>query len=201
MTPHFFAIVTPTLQRESLIQACESVSDQTYTNWIHSVVCDCTMGNFRTDLANKIAHPHRVISVCGEHHNNGGNYCRHNQWDRFEADWWIYLDDDVYLSDVNILADMANVLVDLPKEIGYCVFPITRLGGVFFSDPPRNCHTDTLNLVMRKEYAQWPNTTAYGSDGVLVDDLMARGISYASFPNFRPIGVIPKISFCRPDGA
>lgn len=194
---HRFAIITPTMQRESLIQTCESVDRQTYQDRIHVVVADCSEDNFNFDLATKLGHQRRVIALCGEAHVDGGNTCRREQWDKFAADWWIYLDDDNYLSDENILADIATALDGVSDDIKWAIFPITRLGGPFFNDPPRSCHIDTLNLVLRHEVAQWPDTNAYGSDGILVDDLMARGIPYAAFPDFRPIGVIPKVSFCQ----
>lgn len=191
---HRFLIITPTIQRYSLLETCESINRQTYTNWIHHVAFDCTMENFDRELANKIKHSHRCISICEVNHRNGGNTCRHNVCNYYAADWVIYCDDDNFLSDENILQDIASVLEPLPSTTKWAIFPITRLGGKFYTDPPRSCHIDTLNLVLRREVAQWPDTDAYGSDGILVDALMEREIPYAAFPDFRPIGVIPKIS-------
>jgi hypothetical protein len=54
-----------------------------------------------------------------------------------------------------------------------------------------------MNVVLRWDYAEWPDTTAYGSDGVLVDSLIERGVAYAAFPDFREIGIISQLNFCK----
>lgn len=110
----------------------------------------------------------------------------------------MHIDDDNHLADNRVLEDIAEVLVNVNQP--WALFPIERLGGRFYTDPPRSCHVDTLNFILRKELGPWPDTDAYGSDGVVVDDLMARGVPYAAFPDFRPIAVLPKVSFCRADG-
>lgn len=191
MTP-FFTIITPTLQRDSLVATCKGIAEQSFDNWQHLVMVDCAEFNF--DITSQILHPKRRIMKCEKPHVDGGNTCRHNAWNYARGEWIIYLDDDNILSDSNILRDIAEVL---PHDQQWAIFPIDRLGLRFYTDPPKSCHIDTLNIVLRREIAQWPQTDAYGSDGVMVDDLMERGIPYAAFPAFRPIGVIPRISFCQ----
>lgn len=109
----------------------------------------------------------------------------------------MYMDDDNYYADERVFADIAAVLAPLPATVQIALFPINRLGHIFYSDPPRSCHVDTMNFVLRRDVAQWPDTNAYGSDGVLIDRLMEQNISYAGFPQFRPIAVLPKINFCQ----
>jgi hypothetical protein len=189
-----FSIITPTIQRQSLIAACESVNSQSYENWEHLIQVD--RRELNSELMAKIAHPKRTITQCDVEHRDGGNTCRGLAWERAVGQYCYYLDCDNFLADADILADIDSALISNPA---WAVFPITRLGGRFFSDPPRSCHTDTLNLVFRHEYAQWPKTDAYGSDGVMVEDLIGRGIPYTAYPDFRPIAVLPKISFCKED--
>lgn len=193
MSNPFFTLITPTLQRESLVQCCTSISDQTCKSWQHVVMVDCAELNI--PLLRSIEHPQRRIFKCPVPHINGGNTCRHNAWAKAVGKWCYFVDDDNFLADNRVLEDIAEVLAYVADQ--WAIFPIERLSGRFYTDPPRSCHVDTLNFILRKEIAQWPDTDAYGSDGILIDDLMARGIPYAAFPDFRPVGIIPKISKCE----
>ena len=191
----FFSIVTPTLQRESLIHCCESVNAQTFTDgWQHVVQVDST--DLDVALINKIEHPQREIYCCGKHHNNGGNSCRVLALEMATAGYVAFVDDDNYLADDRVLEDVAMALEGAGSP-PWGLFPIWRCGGRFYTDPPRSCHVDTMNVVLRRDTAYWPDTDAYGTDGLLVDDLMERKVPYVAFPDFRPIGVIPQISFCK----
>lgn len=188
-----FTVVTPTILRPSLVKTCQSLDSQTLDSWQHIVMIDRPMND---ELIFSLAHPKRHFHLCNIAHNNGGNTCRHNALQYATGDYVYYLDDDNLLADDLVLEDVSEAL-RAANNPPFAIFPITRLGGRFFSDPPRSCHTDTLNLVLRCDYAEWPDTTAYGSDGVLVDALMERKVPYAAFPDFRPIAVLPQISFCK----
>lgn len=191
------SIITPTLQRESLVAACLSIDSQIGdVTWEHVVMVD--QEEFNPDLLARIAHPRRTIAKCPAPHRDGGNTCRRNAWPLTSGQWIAYMDDDNYYADNRVLADACSVLALQPNDIKWALFPITRLGGRFYCDPPRSCHVDTMNFILRREIGQWPDTNAYGSDGVLVDRLMEAQIPYAAFPGFRPIAVLPKISFCQP---
>jgi glycosyltransferase involved in cell wall biosynthesis len=192
--PMLISIITPTLLRPSLLKTCEMIDAQTHTEWQHVVMIDCE--NVDEDLIEQILHPQRMFIKCLAPHGNGGNSCRHNAWEMARGNYVMYCDDDNYYADEGVLAGVAASL----QGAGYpawALFPINRLGWRFYFDPPRSCHVDTMNVVLRHDYAQWPDTTAYGSDGILVDSLMKRQIPYAAFPDFRPIGVIPQLSFCK----
>lgn len=188
-----FSIITPTLQRQSLRTTCESVDNQTFQDFEHLVFVDGPVT--QTELLADIMAPNRSVYISGESYRDGGNTPRNRAWQWAKGEWIIYLDDDNVLADDEVLADVANVLEGRAEQ--WAIFPITRLGGKFFSDPPRNCHTDTLNMVLRREVAEWPITDAYGTDGIMIDRLMEAKVPYAAFPNFRPIGILPKISFCQ----
>ena len=194
MTP-YFSIITPTLQRDSLVDTCKSIVSQAFARWEMLIQVDDDV--IREDLFAKI-NPMRQIWVepCGVHHNDGGNTCRREALKRATGEYVWFVDDDNTVADDRVLEDMAKALEDAGKP-PWALFPVTRLGHRFYDDPPRSCHVDTMNFVLRKDIAYWPDTNAYGSDGILVDDVMSRKIPYAAFPNFRPIGIIPKISFCK----
>jgi hypothetical protein len=72
----------------------------------------------------------------------------------------------------------------------WAIFPIHRHGSYFFNDPPGLCMTDTLNVVVKREIGRWPDIQAREADGHFVEALKASHPNYASFPHFRPIGVM-----------
>ena len=190
----FFTVITPTLQRESLLKTCQSLDGQHFRDFQHIIQADSEALN--EALVEQISRPGREVYCCGQRHNNGGNTCRRLALEKAVGSYVFFVDDDNYVADDSVLGDIAEAL----KEAGnppWGLFPIWRLGGLFYADPPRSCHVDTMNVVLRKDIAYWPNTDAYGTDGILVDDLMERRIPYAAFPSFRPIAIIPKISFCK----
>lgn len=188
-----FTIITPTLQRQSLRDTCESLDNQTCQDFEHFVMVDGPVTQL--ELLEDIMSPNRIVNVLGVSCGDGGNTPRNLAWLQAKGKWVIYLDDDNLLADDEVLADIADALEDRTEK--WAIFPITRLGGRFFSDPPRNCHTDTLNLVFRRDVAEWPVTDAYGTDGIMIDRLTSAGEPCAAFPAFRPIGIVPKISFCQ----
>ena len=57
----FFSIITPTLQRESLVDLCKSIDAQTFTEWEHIIIADSDVLN--EDLAGRIAHRQRKFFV------------------------------------------------------------------------------------------------------------------------------------------
>jgi len=189
-----FTIITPSLQRQSLRKTCSSIDEQSFQDFEHIVQIDCE--DLDAGMMFSLAHPNRRFFQCDHPHKNGGNTCRRMALEKAKGNWIYFLDDDNYLADSKVLEDIAFAL---PQNYAWALFPINRLGSRFYTDPPRSCHVDTLNVMLRRDIARWPDTDAYGTDGILVDGLMAEGIPYAPFPDFRPIAVLPKISFCKED--
>ncbi len=183
-----FSILTPTLQRDSLLKMCESIDRQTFTAWQHVVAVDCEEWN--RPLMAKIAHPQRVLIKCPFPHRNYGNSCRNNAWEYATGEWIWHLDDDNWASDSHVLADLAEALEGVEH---WAIFPIKRHGVRFFNDPPGLCMTDTMNVVVRRERGRWPDGPEYVMDGLWVEALKAK-YPYRAFPDFPPIGVMPKSS-------
>lgn len=191
----FFSIVTPTLQRESLLRTCESIDSQTYFGrFEHIIQIDCE--TIDKELFAKIDQPYRFVYQCPVAHRNGGNTCRGLAWDKSVGTYQWAVDDDNYIADEHVLEDVANALESAGRP-EWGLFPINRLGGRFYTDPPRSCHVDSMNVIIKREHARWPDTDCYGSDGVLVDSLMEKQIPYVAFPDFRSIAILPQISFCK----
>jgi glycosyltransferase involved in cell wall biosynthesis len=189
----FYSIITPSLLRQSLLQTCDSVTKQTYGKWEHFVICD--VEQLDQELLKQIEHPQRTIIQCPHPHRDGGNTCRRSAWPLTSGQWCYYLDDDNFLADEQVLADIHAALSPLPEIVQMGLFPILRLGHLFYCNPPRSCFVDTLNFCLRREIGQWPDTNCYGSDGYLIDGLMAAQVKYAAFPDHRPIAILPKISY------
>lgn len=185
-----FTIITPTLLRDSLAKCCASVDAQTLTSWEHILAIDLPEAD--TEKLVPLGHPQRKFMHCGMRHTDAGNTCRHNAWNLAGGRYLIYLDDDNYLSGNDALERIWRAL-EANNFPDVAFFPIERLGQRFFSEPPRDCHVDTLNLVVGREIGQWPLTDAYGSDWVLIGSLIEK-YAYAMFPNEAPIGVVPVIN-------
>lgn len=187
----FFSIITPTLQRESLLATCESVNRQSFKGWEHIVMVDSE--NYDEALIASIQHPQRIIEKCGMRHSTLGNTCRHNAWKLATGDYAMYLDDDNILADDTVLeAIRLRLLIKGVPQVAF--FPIWRLGGIFMPEGrPRSCHVDTANLVVAREIGQWPDIPEYTSDGIFVEALLEK-FPYASFPDFKPIVIMHKIS-------
>lgn len=182
-----FSIITPTLNRDSLVRCCERIDQQTIRDQIqHIVTVDCEDWNLL--LMAKIAHPQRSIFKCSHPHRNFGNTCRHEAWKYAVGEFVWYIDDDNFLADNDVAKDIADVLSCGKPD--WAIFPILRHGQVFFNDPPGLCKTDTANMVIKREIAQWPNRDEYTLDGIFCEELVSQ-YPYRSFPEFRPIAVVP----------
>ena len=183
-----FSIITPTLQRESLVQCCESVVSQTFKDWEMLVQIDDE--NIDQKLWSRINPTRRIwAQECGKRHNNYGNTCRHIAWERATGEWLIHLDDDNTLSHPNALRNIASALDGIEEQ--WAIFPIIRHGWWFFNDPPGLCRTDTANMVIRREIARWPDIPDYTADGILCEQLKSK-YPYRAFPNVEPIVNMPE---------
>ena len=176
-------IITPTIQRQSLLDTCRSVDTQRFSDWRHIVVVD----RLEQDdaLLAKIVHPQRVIFFCSLEHRNGGNTCRSQVFDSATGDYVYYLDDDNTLCDDMVLEDMKTEL-EAAGNPDWALFPINYLGNYFFHDPPALSFVDTANVIVKREFARWPDIEIHESDWVYIQNLLATR-PYKAFPDFRPI--------------
>ena len=196
MTP-YFSILTPSLQRESLLRCCESVDRQTFKSIEHIVMLDVTEINDRIFCA--IQHPNRRVMQCDYPHRNYGNTCRHKAWEHATGEYLVMLDDDNALYSDTVLEDIFKAingpLFDPPE---WAIFPIHRHGQIFFHDPPGLCMSDTANVVVKREIGRWPDDPGHGDNAVYtMDGHWIEGLKkypYMAFPAFRPIVFMPKSS-------
>ena len=188
--PPTFTLITPTIQRESLIRCCASVAAQSLTDWQHLIVMDCAIEDVNSDLMFSLAHPCRRFYCCGQRYNDFGNSPRHQAYEFATGDFAYYLDDDNVFSDSDALERMSDALAGAGCLL-VSIFPIIREGQRFFNDPPGLCLTDTANFCLRRQIAQWPAGPEYEMDGILIERLV-KEYGYEAFPDVEPIVVMEK---------
>jgi glycosyltransferase involved in cell wall biosynthesis len=178
-----FSIITPSLNRESLVRCCESVDAQTYTGGFEHIIAFDGIPDSHVPQ-----YSFRRKSFVFRQTSKWGNYQRHSAWKYAKGEFLWYVDDDNFLSHPDALKDIATRL-ELAGNPAWGLFPIMRHGSVFLHDPPGMCHTDTLNMVIKREFAQWPNTEAREADGILADKLKAEH-PYVAFSDCPSIGIM-----------
>jgi glycosyltransferase involved in cell wall biosynthesis len=181
----FISVITPTIQRDSLFLCCESINQQSFTDWQHIVIVDCERLNL--PMMAKIAHPQRTIIKCQRPHRNFGHSCRHEAWKYTDSTWVSYCDDDNFYAHDDVFAVLNESLRDAEH---WAIAPILHHSGVLFNDPPGLNATDTANMIIRRELAQWPNRSDYQTDGIFCEELKAQ-YPYKALANIKPIIAMP----------
>ena len=185
------SIITPTVMRQSLLDTCRSIDEQTFSSWQHVVIVD--KEEFDPSIIEQIVHPQRVIVKCPKPHRNGGNTCRHNAWHFALGTFCWHVDDDNTLASPRTLQQIAKQLEKVGTDVAWTLWPIFRHGHIFFFDPPAPCYFDTGNAIVRREFAQWPDIDDYASDAVWLQQFKDK--PYVAFPESLPIMLMEKTSF------
>lgn len=129
----------------------------------------------------------RYQHYCERRHKNYGHTCRHQAWERAKGEYLLYVDDDDYFTDAEVLQTLDCVAEP------WAVFPILRHGELFFSVPPRIGTAGTGMFIHKKEIGRWPDSDAYEADGIFVEELVRR-YPYQTV-NSRPLVIQPKSSY------
>lgn len=183
MTP-FFSVITPTIQRESLIRCCESLDNQTFTKWQHVLQIDAA--EYNSSVISRIkVDKRRRIEKCGVHHSNFGNTCRNLAWIRATGRWVIYLDCDNLFTNYDVLMELAIILQGIEEK--WAIIPMFRHGSIFFNNPPGLCMSDTANIVVRREIGRWPDGAEYTMDGIWIEGLKISHPEYAVLSGLTPV--------------
>lgn len=163
---------------------------QTQSDWEHLVVIDTPRGNMARDQREIImsipSTANRSYSYCDKRHNNYGHTCRHQIWEHVKGDYILYIDDDDYLADADVLKSLDSVIEP------WAVFPILKNGNTFLHLPPATGGTGTGMFIHRKEIGRWPNSDSYEADGLLVEELKQK-YAYQVLDS-RPLVIQPKSS-------
>jgi len=187
-----YTILTPTLQRNSLIKACESVNTQTCTDWEHLVIFDGTFKD--AGMLSAISHPNRRVVQCTAPRHTFGHACKHFAYSLVKGDYIFNLDDDNFLAHNEVLEDLKQVTG------AWAIFPMLRFNAIFFHDPPGMGSTASENFLTRRDIGQWPNSEEYASDGLLVESLKLK-YAYQSLPDIRPVAVMESNRVGKADDA
>lgn len=157
-----YTVITPTILRPSLVTACESVNLQSCADWEHIVMVDRD-----GDAPAAIYHPQRRIIHCARDHKNYGNTCRHRAWEYATGDYILYLDDDNYFADNDVLESLKVT------SKAWAIFPIVKMyyGGLYFHCPPMRGFTDAGQMLIRREIGRYPDISDYDADGQLAEKL------------------------------
>jgi glycosyltransferase involved in cell wall biosynthesis len=129
----------------------------------------------------------RAFSYCDRRHNNYGHTCRHQIWEQAKGDYILYIDDDDYIADKEVLNTLDSVTEP------WAIFPVLRYGEVFFNMPPGIYRTGTGMFIHRKEIGRWPDSNSYDADGEFVEQLRAK-YPYQILDS-RPMIILPKTSY------
>lgn len=181
-----FSIITPSLNRESLKQCCESVDAQSFKDFEHILAFDGMPSYLPSHTYSNRKR------YCFRQTNQWGNFQRHSAWKYATGEYIWYVDDDNTVAHPDALKDIASRL-ELAGNPAWGIFPINRHGSIFLHDPPGMCMTDTMNMIIKREFAQWPNTNVREADGLLADKLKAEH-PYVAFPNCTAIGIMERSS-------
>ena len=166
-----YTVITPTLCRESLIRACESLDAQTNGDWQHLIAVDVPLvvdARARSVIDRVKKDPRRQIIRCGKQHRNFGNTCRHNLQALAHGDYLLYLDDDNFYAD----ADVLKTLEDVTER--WAIYPLLRVGVERMDIPPGKCKTDAGQIIHRRGLTMWPDNDKYAADGDMIEDLISK---------------------------
>ena len=164
-----YTVITPTLCRESLIRACESLDAQTNGDWQHLISVDVPLvvdARARSVIDRVKKDPRRQIIRCGKQHRNFGNTCRHNLQALAQGDYLLYLDDDNAYANSRVLETLQSVTKD------WAIFPMLRVGVRWLVEPPGYCKTDAGQIMHRRGLVRWPDNAKYAADGAMVEALL-----------------------------
>lgn len=169
---------------------CTSIDIQTQSDWEHLIAVDVPRDQMTKDqmevLASIPSRGNRSFFHCNRRHNNYGHTCRHEIWKYTQGDYILYVDDDDYLADKDVL----NVLDCVTEP--WAIFPLLRQGEVFLNVPPGLCRTGTGMFIHKREIGRWPDSDSYEADGAFVEELKK------SYPyqvvDSKPLVVQPKSS-------
>jgi hypothetical protein len=185
-----YTIITPTICRRSLQRLCQSIDIQTQSDWEHLVVVDLPSSSLTRNQREVIAsipfNTNRLYSYCDRKHNNYGHTCRHRIWEQVKGDYILYVDDDDYLADGEVLKTMDSVTEP------WAVFPMLRHGKAFLHLPPAAGGTGTGMFIHRKVIGRWPDLDSYEADGLFVEELKQK-YRYQVLDS-RPLVIQPKSS-------
>lgn len=171
-----FTIITPTLIRNSLLRTCESIDEQTYTNYEHIIIVDLdALSKDDIKVIDNIRLKNRQIIYLNKCHNDFGNTPRNIAGRKATGDYIMYLDDDDYhINDT--MTELNKKILELNELPDFAVFRCTRFNNEFTNFPPAICMTTSCQYIHKSiingKVILWPTgDKGYLSDGLFIESL------------------------------
>lgn len=194
-----FAVVTPTVFRDSLARAVESIDAQDYRDLIHIIVSD---GEAVPAKYRGLEGSHRRLVAMPFPARNYGHSPRLFAWFHVppDVDYVAYLDDDDYYQN-DTFHVLNRFLESAAGRPDFLFFPALRMGEVFFHDPPRLGMTVSCQYVHRRLcaamnqpilFSDGVRDRGHGADGRWIERC-ARDYSRVMLPG-APLVVVPEAS-------
>lgn len=165
----FFTIITPTINRTTLIQTCDSIDAQECKEWEHLIISD---GCAVTHISKANEEKRRIVIT--PRTNNYGNSQRHLGSQLAKGKYLLYLDDDDYYITPKALVRIKNHIVR-SNHPPFGVFPALRLNQRFFHIPPGASRTVSCQFFVSYGH-KWTEVEAndqdYGVDGRYIQSLV-----------------------------
>lgn len=198
-----FTIITATVGRQSLLQACQSIDRQDHRDWQHLVLFDGKNDEFDDQLLRDISHPNRQVLFTGVRHNDFGNMAKHLAYPHINGDYVMYIDDDNYQMN-NTMKVLNSWLRRYKVKYGdwpdWGVFPMTYTGNWFFNWPPGLYKTDGGQIfhkpVIKGQRIQWTTNKNPCEDGRLINQLKLL-VNPVRVDHKEPLANFPKANSIR----
>jgi glycosyl transferase family 2 len=188
------SIVTATIVRPTLEKLCHSIDTQICQDYEHVVVVDIPFKDLNIEQRFRLetlvrSSDNRIVTFCSKRHQNYGNTCRHLVAQKLKGEYVLYMDDDDYFADNEVLTTLSTVKSD------WAVFPIMRYGGYYLRLPPASCSTGNAMFIHKRSLAVYPDTHIYESDGMLIEEL--KKLAPYEVMQCRPLTVMEKSNYGR----
>lgn len=170
-----YSIITPSIVRSTLNLLCKSIDCQTNQDYEHLIIVDIPKNQLTEEQyirLSELSPKQRIVLFCGMRHQNCGNTCRYNGTKLARGNYIYYVDDDDFIADDHVLETLNQVTEE------WAIFPVNACGRMIYSDPPGMCRTTTGGFLLRRGLIDWPDVPNYETDGMVVEELLRRGVPY-----------------------
>jgi glycosyltransferase involved in cell wall biosynthesis len=157
-----YSIITPSLGRDTLLRLCQSIDQQSCADWEHIVMIDSADAEH---LLYSIRHPQRTVVHCSNTYRDWGNTCRREAWDLSSGEYLLYIDDDNYYADMEVLETLLSATQPV------VLFPLLHRGSIELPIPIRVGRSDSNALMVKREIGQWPAGGGHETDGIFIQQL------------------------------
>lgn len=193
-----FTIITPTLLRPTMYRTMASLRTQSFQEFEWLVGIDLPRawwGRGEEALAAALIRNLKVHITLSDHphENDYGHGMRRLLSARAAGEYVLYLDDDDFLSDANVLATLAERVQEK-----WAVFPVTREGSLLYNpDAIAPCNITLSSFVVHRDHCVFPEAgDRKGKDLYQLDWELVRGIIHDCGPpqrlDGRPLVTIPR---------